>query len=175
MRRILAVFLFLAAASSTSVVPRTVEELTRESSLVVVGTAQQPRAVWNRAHTMIYTLTPVRVERAWKGAPVPTVTVVQMGGALDGLQMKVAGVKAIRENERSALFLHPSVDMPGAYAITGLMQGNFRIDNMNGTEVVSNGARGVELLDRDSQLREYTGSVMTLKQLEARVRKAVQR
>ena len=73
------------------------------------------------------------------------------------------------------MFLRPSVDMPGTYVITGLMQGRFTIANSNGKEVVSNGVSGVTTYDRKSgELQEFSGAEMTLQQLESRVRRAVQ-
>jgi hypothetical protein len=172
MRRLLLIgVLLLGAGSSTTIEPRSVEELARDSSDVIVGTADTPRSVWNAAHTMIYTVTTVRVERALKGHRSGSVQVTQMGGHLDGIQTKVAGVRQFQTGERDALFLRPSVDMPGTFVITGLMQGRFTVTNSNGKEMVSNGATGVTTYDRaNGGLREFSGKEMTLEQLESRVR-----
>lgn len=175
MKRSLIALVLLGVCSSTTIEPRSIEQLTRDSSDVIVGTAGTPRSVWNAAHTMIYTLTTVRIERALKGQGSGSVTVTQMGGRLDGIQTKVAGVRQFDAGERAALFLRPSVDMPGTYVITGLMQGRFTIANSNGKEVVSNGVSGVTTYDRKSgQLQEFSGAEMTLQQLESRVKRAVQ-
>jgi hypothetical protein len=155
---------------ATTVLPRTVEELTRDSSDVIIGTAGQPKAVWNAKHTMIYTVTPVQVEHALKGSRSGTVMVTQMGGTLDGITTKVAGIRQFQPSERAALFIRPSGDMPGTFVITGMMQGRFTID-LNGK--VSNGVPGVHVLDQNAHtLTEYTGSGMSLRELEQRVARA---
>jgi hypothetical protein len=176
MKRVLVTALMLlGVCSSTTIEPRSIEQLTRDSSDVIVGTAGTPRSVWNAAHTMIYTVTRVRIERALKGQRSGSVTVTQMGGRLDGIQTKVAGVRQFDAGERAALFLRPSVDMPGTYVITGLMQGRFTVANSNGKEVVTNGVSGVTTYDRKSgELQEFSGAEMTLQQLESRVKRAVQ-
>ena len=172
MRRFLiTALLTFAVCSATTIEPRTVEELARDSSDVVVGTAGTPRSVWNAAHTMIYTVTMVRIEHALKGEKTGAIEVTQMGGTLDGIHTKVAGVRQFQTGERDALFLRPSVDMPGTYVITGLMQGRFAITSSNGKEVVSNGIGGVTTFDRSTgELREFSGVEMTLQQLESRVK-----
>jgi len=176
-RRLLLIgVLLFTVCSATTIEPRTVEELTRDSSDVVVGTAGTPRSMWNAGHTMIYTVTAVHIEQALKGGRSGVVQVTQMGGDLDGIHTKVAGVRQFQAGERDALFLRPSVDMPGTYVITGLMQGRFAITARNGREVVSNGVSGVTTYDRSSgQLREFSGAEMTLKQLASRVQKVVTR
>jgi hypothetical protein len=172
-RLLIAATLLLSVGSSTTIEPRTVEELARDSSDVIVGTAGTPRSVWNAAHTMIYTVTTVRVERAIKGQRSGSVQVTQMGGTLDGIHTKVAGVRQFEAGERDALFLRPSVDMPGTLVITGLVQGRFEIANRNGKEVVSNGVTGVTTYDRSAgELRKFSGAEMTLQQLESRVKRA---
>lgn len=174
-RLLIAAIALLGICSSTTIEPRSVEELTRDSSDVIVGTAGTPRSVWNAAHTMIYTVTTVRIEHALKGQRSGTITVTQMGGRLDGIQTKVAGVRQFDAGERAALFLRPSIDMPGTYVITGLMQGRFTIVNNNGEEVVSNGVGGVTTYDRATgELREFSGAAMPLQELETRVKRAVQ-
>lgn len=167
MRRVLLFVALVSTIFGTTVLPRTVEELTRDSSDVIVGTAGQPRAVWNASRSMIYTVTPVRVERALKGSRTGTVMVTQMGGTLDGITTKVAGIRQFRASERAALFLRPSGDMPGTFVMTGMMQGRFTIDKDGN---VSNGASGVHVLDMNAhQLGEYAGSKMSLGELERRV------
>jgi hypothetical protein len=60
--------------------------------------------------------------------------------------------------------------MPGTFVITGMMQGRFTID-LNGN--VSNGVPGVHVLDQKAHaLTEYTGSKMSLRELEQRVARA---
>jgi hypothetical protein len=176
MKRALILLALIATCFSTTVIPVTVEELARTSTDVVVGSTGEPRSVWNKAHTMIYTVTPFRIEHALKGNRSGQVNVTQMGGRLDGIETKVAGVKQFSANERDALFLRPSQDMPGTYVITGLMQGRFAITQEGGKEVVSNGVSGVEVFSRTTQqIGGFQGAKMTLQTLEQRVRRAEQK
>jgi hypothetical protein len=176
MKRALTLLALIATSFSTTVLPVTVEELAHNSTDVVVGSTGEPRSVWNAAHTMIYTVTPFQIERAIKGSRRGHVMVTQMGGHLDGIETKVAGVRQFQANERDALFLRPSQDMPGTYVITGLMQGRFTIQQEAGKEVVSNGIGGVEVFDRRTlQIGEFQGAKMTLQALEQRVRRAEQK
>jgi hypothetical protein len=178
MRRLLIVTVLLfGVCSSTTIEPRSVEELTHDSSDIIIGTASTPRSVWNAAHTMIYTVTNVRIEQALKGERSGWIPVTQMGGRLDGIQTKVAGVRQFQAGERAALFLRPSSDMPGTFVITGLMQGRFTVTtSSSGKPMVSNGVAGVTSYDRTTgELREFSGAPMTLDQLESRVKRAVSR
>ena len=148
MKPIAVIALLLASSFSTTIIPQSIEELTKDSTDVVVGQAGTPRAVWNAGHTMIYTLTPMRIDHVLKGSRKGAITVTQMGGTLDGITTKIAGVRQFDASERVALFLRPSVDMPGTFVITGLMQGRFTID---ATGNVSNGVPGVHVLESGHQ------------------------
>jgi hypothetical protein len=175
-RLLMITLLLFGVCSSTTIEARTVEELTRDSSDIIIGTAGTPRSVWNAAHTMIYTITNVRIEQALKGQRSGSIPVTQMGGRLDGIQTKVSGVRQFQTGERAALFLRPSSDMPGTFVITGLMQGRFTVTSSNGKEMVSNGVAGVTSYNRvTGELREFSGAPMTLDQLESRVKRAVTR
>jgi hypothetical protein len=168
MKRFVLAILLAATCFSTSIVPRSIEEMTQDSSDVVIGSAGTPRAVWNASHTMIYTLTPVRIERALKGKRSGTVIVAQMGGTLDGITTKISGVRHFRANERSALFLRQSVDMPGAFVISSMIQGHYTIDAAGN---VSNGVAGVRVLNQAGQnVSEFSVERMKLSDLERRVK-----
>jgi hypothetical protein len=168
MKRMVLAIVFVATCFSTSIVPRSIEQMTRDSSDVLIGNAGTSRVVWNANHTMIYTLTPVQIERALKGNRSGTVTVAQMGGTLDGITTKVSGVRHFHAHERSALFLRPSVDMPGAFVVSSMIQGHYTIDAAGN---VSNGVAGVHVLDQASQnVSEFSGEKMKLSDLERRVK-----
>jgi hypothetical protein len=171
-------FMFAWAAQATMVKPMSVEDLTSAASAVVEGQATETWTSWNPAHSRIYTYTRVHVSRTLKGNPSDTVVVKQMGGSADGYTQHVSGVRPMQTGEDALLFLRPSEVKDGTMVIVGLMQGQFRFtrDTQTGGTVVNNGVLGAEELQSSSRaVRPYHGSVLTLEQMEARVKKAVGR
>lgn len=157
---------------ATTVMPISVEDMTRTATNVVEGTALESWSAWNAEHTIIYTYTRFTVTRNLKGEPSPQVIVKQPGGIVGAYGQKVPGVRQFVPGEDSVLFLRPSNESDGTHAVVGLMQGNFRVYRRpNGEVHVSNGAPGVAELSAGG-LRSYTGSTMSLQKLETRVQGA---
>lgn len=168
MKRLLVLILLASTCFSTSVISRSIEEMTQDSTDVIIGQAGIPQSQWNAAHTMIYTITPVRIETALKGSRSGVVMVTQMGGTLDGIHTKIEGIRQFQPHERAALFLRPSVDMPGTFVLSSMVQGHFTVDAQGNA---SNGVSGVHTLDtRTKQLSETSGSILSLERLKARVK-----
>lgn len=170
-------FVLLAAAwlSATTIVPMSVEQLTRESGQVVDATALESWTAWNSQHSMIFTFTRFAVSSRLKGQAADTLVVRQPGGSAGGYTTHVAGVRHWNQGERAVLFLRPSVS-DGAMEVTGLMQGNFLVTrDAQGNENASNGVPGVTSYQPASQqVSGYRGSVMKLSDLKARIQKAAQ-
>jgi hypothetical protein len=162
------------AARATTVIPMSVEELTRSASEVVEARALNSRSAWNPQHTLIYTYTTFQVTRALKGAAAQTMTVKQLGGSAEGYTQKVSGVHHAQAGEDALLFLRPSVAGDGTYVIVGLVQGNFRMFRAGtGQTMVSNGITGAKAA-QGGAVSEFTGSPMTLSQAESRIRRTLQ-
>jgi hypothetical protein len=160
-------------ALATTVVARSVEELAARSSHVVVGRAVRTWSQWNTEQRVIFTYTEFAVEKSLKGSAPTTVTVKQLGGHANGVIQKVAGARQLRAGEAAVLFLTPSAQHDGTFAVTSLMQGHFRMKKGDhGEVVVSNGISGALQLHRTGgTVSAYKGAEMTLRQLEERVRK----
>lgn len=175
MKRALALmFLFcVAVAAATTVKPMSIEDLTSASSMIVEGQATQSWSAWNPQHTLIYTFTRVQVSKTLKGNSADTILIKQLGGSAEGYTQKVAGVNPLRTGDASVLFLRSSEARDGTMVIVGLMQGNFRIEreSASGATVVNNGVSDVHQSSQTG-VTEYRGAKLTLRQLEARVRKA---
>ena len=172
---IIAFVLFtLCFASATMVKPMSVEELSTAATHIVEGQAQDTWTSWNATHTRIYTFTRVKVSRALKGSASDTVVIKQVGGSAGGYTQHVAGVQPMQTGEQALLFLRPSQSADGTMVIVGLMQGHFRVarDSQTGTTVVSNGVMGAEEYS-SNKVQAYRGNTLTLRQMEARIRKAV--
>jgi hypothetical protein len=171
-RRIIFAFAFISiTVFATTVIPASVERLTAESTHVALARAIDSRALWDASHSRIYTLTRFQSERMLKGALPATFTVKQLGGHLDGYNMKVAGVREWQPGAQAVLFLQPDSD--GTYIVTGLMQGDFRVArNPSGVLTVNNGVRGAKQLDVSGQVTDFQGSSLSLDELEQRVRRS---
>ncbi len=175
--RIIALTVMAAGITwATTVRPMSIDRLAQFATSVVEAHVDQTWSDWDAQHTRIYTYTRVKVSRALKGTPADTVVVKQLGGSAGGYTQHVSGVQHMRSGERAVLFLRPSASGDGTMVVVGLMQGQFRVmrDANTGTDFVSNGVAGADEMN-SSSVREYRGSRLTLKEMEARVRKAVTR
>jgi hypothetical protein len=173
----LIVALALATSSmlmATTVIPMSVEDLTSAASDVVEARATQSWSQWDAQHTRISTYTRFQVTRRLKGSAPLAVVVRQMGGSAGGYTQKVAGVRYWRAGEDSVLFLRPSVEESGMMAVVGLMQGNFKIVRSATGEIrATNGISGVSTWNAASKtIGTYSGTGMSLAELEKRVRQA---
>lgn len=172
LRRVLPVlFALCLAAPATTVIPMSVDRLTRASTHVVRARALQSWSEWDASHSRIFTYTRFALVKHLKGRLPSTFVVKQMGGSAGGYTQHVAGVRAFALGQDSLLFLHPSEAADGSLVVTGLMQGNFRIfRSAAGEEVVSNGVPSVETFDpRTTRLGSYAGAHRKLSEVEARV------
>ena len=159
-------------AHATQVLALDLDELGRESRLVVEGRVVDQRAFWNERRTHILTAVEVEVDRAHKGDAPRRLTVVQAGGELDGVRMTVHGVTRWRDGERVLLFLEPAFDR--SYRVTGFSQGKFdlRTDPETGETVAVRPALGVETIgtaaDTDRALRLPLRRVLDRAELNVR-------
>jgi len=174
MRNAVRIFAVIIAASvvawATSVRPMSIDKLTQEASNIVEARAVQTWSAWNAQHTRIYTFTRVNVSRSLKGGAVSNMVVKQPGGTKDGIKEIVFGVRHLQPGEDAVLFLRPSVDNDGTHVVVGLMQGSFRVyRSTSGQLHVSNGMPEVTAVDSSGRMTAFTGSRMTLQQLESRV------
>jgi hypothetical protein len=172
---------FVSSLSATTIIPISVERLTDISSDVVVAHANKSWSTWNAQHTMIVTFTEFSVDDHLKGSGSSTITVKQPGGSAGDYTQRVAGVRPWSAGESAVLFLRPSAD--GTFVVSGLMQGDFRMRKQtSGSMLVDNGSGSAsgaseQVLSFDSSsksLAPFSGTRMTLDQLQQRVRSRVQ-
>ncbi len=179
---------FLAAPllRATTVIPMSVEELTTASERVMRGHAVEAWSNWNPEHTLIFTYTRFQVDENLKGVSNAVITVKQLGGSAGGYTQHVAGVHHWSAGESAVLFLRASAPQDGTFAVVGLMQGDFRVRrSASGEMVADNGMHastaksattegGVSVFNpATGTVGEYTGAQLTLKELQQRVRRAV--
>jgi hypothetical protein len=173
-------------ASATTVIPMSVEELTNAAERVVQGHAVEAWSNWNPEHTLIFTYTRFQIDENLKGISNSVITVKQLGGSAGGYTQHVAGVHHWSPGESAVLFLRASAPQDGTFAVVGLMQGDFRVRrSATGEMVADNGVHasaaksattegGVSVFNpATGAVGEYTGAQLTLKELQQRVRRAV--
>jgi hypothetical protein len=121
----LAVAMLVAAvpALASMVLALGLPELTARSERIVVAEVTGVRSGWDKRHERILSTIDVRVAEVWKGQ-VPAdghLTLVQPGGAADGIEMRVHGMPAFEAGERAVLFLRGAAAQP--VALVGMGQG----------------------------------------------------
>lgn len=121
----LPVMLSVAAASATTLVQQDVAALTKASALIVRGTVTAVETRWTKDGARIMTDATVAVAETWKGAPRPTVVVMQPGGVVGEVGQQVHGTARFRVGEEVVLFLEPRGTR---YLLSGMVQGKFLVE-----------------------------------------------
>jgi hypothetical protein len=135
-------------AHATQLVSMTPRQLGEKAQLVVAGKVSATESFWNEKHTKIFTRIDFAVDASYKGTAPPVVSLLQLGGTVDGVRTTVDGAIQWRAGEEALLFVEPYTK--GTYQVTGLSQGKFRIerDPATGAAFISRPAlEGVKLVD----------------------------
>ena len=114
------------AAPGTQIEYRTPQQMGAGSALVVQGRVTGVRSYWNGTRTKILTETRISVDRTFKGSAAGEISVVQLGGTVGHVQMRVEGAVSWERGEEVLLFLEPF--RPGSYQVYGLSLGKYRIE-----------------------------------------------
>ncbi len=134
--RSLQVFAFSFAALASSPVyathgfARSFAELESESDAVVFGQVFQTESKWEGSRIVTYVK--FRVESAAKGDVAKEITITTLGGTVDGIGQKVAGMAVFEPDEWAVLFLSKQpilkkIDLkPDTYSVSGWAQGKLR-------------------------------------------------
>jgi len=124
-------------ALATQLVYMTPRQMGERAELVVAGTVTATESFWNEKRTKIFTRIEVAIDASYKGAAVPTVSLLQLGGTVNGIRTTVSGAIRWRTGEEVLLFLEPYTQ--GVYQVTGLSQGKYRIerDPVSGAAMIS--------------------------------------
>jgi len=123
----LGVGVFFYAAEAHSVVlqkPFTIQELSEQSLLIVLGTVTKLESSWNPERTKIFTFAEVEVEDYVKGHGGKTVSIRIPGGRADGITEIHAGMSTLCAGAKFLLFLNPGHPYSD---IVGASQGKYRI------------------------------------------------
>ena len=135
-------------AQATQLVSMTPRQMGEKAQLVVAGRVSGTQSFWNEKRTKIFTQIDFAVDASYKGTAPAVVSLLQLGGTIDGVRTTVDGAIQWRVGEEALLFIETYTK--GTYQVTGLSQGKFRIerDPSTGAAFISRPAlEGVKLVD----------------------------
>ncbi len=145
-------------ASATVIVPRTIEEMSRDANRVVHGRVVSSQASWDEQHQRIFTLTEIEVLDQIHGptdAP-KRVTVRTLGGEVGKVGMKVAGTEKFAPNEEVLVFLRRDPVVTNAFQVVGMSQGKYSIEqDASGKRVAVPSTEGLAFVKRDNDTGVY--------------------
>ena len=109
-----------------AVAPRmTAEVLAAQSEQIVHGRVKRSWPAWDSKHKYIWTHYQVVVAETLRGPFVPTCTVSEPGGSLDGVSLQTSGTVPIAAGEDAVFFLYKTPI--GYWRIVGGPQGKFTV------------------------------------------------
>jgi hypothetical protein len=139
------------AAEATTVVKLSLEEMTRRSKRIVVGRCISTESRWNGKNTLILTFSKFSVSEDLKGESGGSITVMTVGGTVNGVTQTVSGTPQFAADEEVVLFLEGTKS--SQWQPVGLSQGRFRILRESGTgqQEVVHDLSGLELYDTSTR------------------------
>jgi len=90
---------------ASTVIPRTLEQLSARAEAIVVGTVGEQVARYDDRHTLIVTHTTIDVEETIAGPPASVLEVSEYGGQVGQRRLVVPDTPRYAEGERVLLFL----------------------------------------------------------------------
>jgi hypothetical protein len=117
----LAALLVPSLAAGSLVQALDLAELTARAERIVVAQVVSAESEWDSSHRTIHTRIAIKVEEAWKGsiAPDQRLVIVQPGGTVGDIEMRVHGMPTFAPGEKAVLFLAGQ----GAPRVVGMSQG----------------------------------------------------
>jgi hypothetical protein len=152
------------------------EKLVQKSSKIMIGRCLSTKSRWNEKKTLILTYSTFAVSEDLKGQPNSVVTVVTIGGTVEGITQAVAGMSIFRANQDALLFLEP--EKKTGWQTLALSQGHFKIvrNPKTGRQEAVHNLSGLQIYnpaDHTVSIGE-TSSPVPLDQLVERIRTLVQ-
>ena len=127
-------------------------QLTAQAERIVVAQVVSTKSDWDPSGRTIRTRIEIKVEEAWKGAVAPgqTIVIVQPGGSVGNVEMRVHGMPSFAPGEKAVLFLAGQTTA----RVVGMSQGkrSVRWDDM-ARRWVAEAAEHSAVVRRDSQGR----------------------
>ena len=166
----LLVALLASTVASAAVLPwMSLEEITGQAEVIVLGTVESTESAWSPDGRIILTRTTVAVERPLLGGPRARVIVETPGGRVGDQTLIASGAPVFHSGERVVLFLEPAGEQrpgpaggngahrsPGGaavHAVVGWNQGRMSVqrDPRTGRDQVEDRTAGSLYLDRQGR------------------------
>lgn len=168
------------AADATIIVPRTLEEMSREAATVVRAKVVARQSAWDADHRRIHTFTELQVLQAVTGRPDATIVVRTMGGEVGDIGMRVAGVARFEVGEEVVVFLRADPVDAGHFQVIGMSQGKFTVDRSGPSPIAVASTEGLAFARRTEtgklEVGEHSGDHLArrvpLADLVARIEQA---
>ena len=147
---------FPSGVDSTVVAFKSLEELTKESVMIVKGTVTDILTEWNSEHTLIISFVTIRIEKRYKGKidiTADTIVVRQIGGELEGYFTEVVGAPKFTVGEEVVLFLEPAEN--NFYHVFGMFQGKYRLEKGIGKNM--DNQRSLPFEELDLKIKKFIG------------------
>jgi hypothetical protein len=164
------VVLAVPTAAAAAVLPwMSLEEMTGQAEVIVLGTVESAESSWSPDGRIIVTRTTVSVERPLLGGPRAQVIVETPGGRVGDQTMIASGAPVFQRGERVVLFLEPAGEqrpgpgVPGGartppggaawHAVVGWNLGRMSVrrDPLTGRDRVEDRTAGSLYLDRQGK------------------------
>jgi type II secretory pathway pseudopilin PulG len=171
----LAALLVPSLAAGSLIQALDLAELTARAERIVVAQVVSAKSEWDSSGRNIHTRVEIAVEEAWKGsvAVAQRLVIVQPGGIVGDIEMRVHGMPSFAPGEKAVLFLAGQ----GSPRVVGMSQGKRPVRwNATAKRWVAEAAEHSAVVRRDSQGRLQPAPAepdMALDDLRQRVRTLV--
>ena len=159
------------SADAAVLIHLTFEEMTEQSSAIVLGRCVAVRSEWNADHSNIVTHNVFEVRQYYKGSLGALVTITEFGGQVGNMVAEYSGIPQFQVGEEAVLFVW--TDPRGQHQVIGLTQGKFRVgrDSSTGGVVLQQAFSGEPMLEpaAHSHARAAGQMAMPLATLRSRV------
>ncbi|MGH9785363.1 MAG: hypothetical protein ACRD88_14385 [Terriglobia bacterium] len=167
----LAAWVGCLSAEAAVLIHLSLEEMTQQSSAIVLGRCVEVRSAWNADRSNIVTHNVFEVRQYYKGSLGQRITITEPGGQVGDLVAEYSGVPRFEVGEEAVLFVW--TDPRGRHQVIGLTQGKFRMgrDGATGAAVLQQTLSAEPMLEPTAH--SHTGPaarmVMPLATLRSRV------
>ena len=125
---VLLLFILFAATPVVSalMVKMSVEDLTKEADVIIIGNIKEVESRWNFWRTEVHTYSTVSVEKYIKGIGPGTLTIITEGGNAGDSGVWVEDTPVFTENEKVLVFLKKA---GREFSVAGWAQGKYIVEN----------------------------------------------
>ncbi len=156
------------AASGTTVIPPSFDELVSRAETIVQGTVTEVRSEWagEGAQRHIVSYVTLRVEDTFKGNPGKQITLRMLGGTVGAETMEVADAPRFKAGDRDVLFVENNGTQ--FVPLVGIMHGRYRVqkDQAGRDVIMTNSGSPVGSVDEVGKESAGEGQPITLQQFK---------